>query len=247
MITYATCVPVGYLTDDTTECIYVFLCGQRRGNTIPATEHRPHTAHIRCRRWAGRTRLGCLVWQLTEFSLNHEQVISDPHMMIWWWAFRAVIFRCRKYWQRIKYQCTLILCCYISTWEGQNYFRRYRYGVLFFFFLVNKPNVGCCSNFKSLFFLFWSPLLALCVTGARMGVTLTDAIVHCNVITRLCPRNPEPPQGLVDCCSVNNKVPTRRLTEQQKPLWTSLASGLLTGMSKWLSFFFFIWLYLKVS
>lgn len=124
-----TCVPRTYLTDNTTERIYVFLCGRRRGNTIPVTEHRPHTARIRCRRCAGRTRLGCLVWQVTEFSLNHEQVISDRHMMIWWWAFRAVIFRCRKYWQSIKYRCTLILCCYISTREGQNYFRRYRYGV----------------------------------------------------------------------------------------------------------------------
>lgn len=183
-----------YLTDSTTERIYVFLCGRRQGNTILATKHRPHTASIRCHQWAGRTRLGCLVWQLTEFSLNHEQVISDPHMMIWWWEFRAVIFRCRKYWQSIKYRCTLILC-----WTELHQ----KVQVWCFFSLVNKPNVGCYSNFKSLFFLFWSPLLALCVLGAGMGVTLTDATVHCNVITRLFPRNPEPPQGSVDCCSVN--------------------------------------------
>lgn len=46
-------------------------------------------------------------------------------------------------------------------------------------------------------------------------------------------------RGLLD-----NKVPTRRLTEQQKPLWTSLTSGLLTGMSKWL---FFVVFFFKIN
>lgn len=183
-------------------CLYV-TWGRRRGNTIPVTERRPHTARIQCRRCAGRMRLGCLVWQVTEFSLNHKQVISDPHMMIWWWAFRAVIFRRRKYWQSTKYRCTLILCCYISTWEGQNYLRRYRYGVCGFLFPCKQTQRGMLFQFYILFCFFF-PLCLHCVYWGLEWVSLSQMLLFIIMSSSDCvPGIQSHLRGSVDCCPVN--------------------------------------------